>query len=74
MESSPDIANLFLTNVGAPSTMGFVDGTVGSSSVRILSFPAAKVPTSFVYGWTADHQYLVLSTSQDGYAAAVSRL
>ena len=72
LESSPDIANLFLGSVGAPSGSGFVDGAVSSTAARILSFPSANPPASFVYGWY--ETYLIISTSQNGFAAAMSRL
>ncbi len=75
IESSPNTPNLFLaTNIGTPSTDGFTDSTIGSASVRVLPFFGGTIPAYFAYGWTPDHQYLILSTSQAGFAAALTRL
>ncbi len=71
LESSSNITNFFLTNVGAP-VGGFVDGTTGTSTVRVLQFVNATPPAYFVYGW--DRNYLILSGSEDGFSAAVARL
>ncbi len=72
LEASPNIANLFLYDIGAPSTSGFMDGRVASTSVRVLPFPSANPPASFVYGWYETR--LVVSTSLAGFARAVSHL
>ena len=74
VEASAAIANLFLMNVGTASPDSFTDTMVASSSVRVLPFFGGTVPGYFTYGWTPDHQYLILSTSQSGFAAALSRL
>lgn len=71
LESSPDVANFFLTNIGAPAG-GFVDGTVSSTAVRVLQFVNVTPPAYFLYGW--DNPYLILSASEDGFAAALARL
>jgi hypothetical protein len=72
LESSPGVANFFLTNPGAPSTDGFTSSIIASTTVRILPFLTASVPTYFVYGWSNND--LILSTSQDGFAAAIAHL
>jgi hypothetical protein len=74
IESSGSIANLFLTNVGTQSTTGFTNITISGSSARTVAFTGGSVPASFVYGWMTDHQYFIISTSQDGYAVALKRL
>jgi cytoskeletal protein RodZ len=83
IESSQDAAaipNLFLAagasaaTIGTPSTDGFTGSVIGSSTVRVLPFFGGTVPAYFVYGWTPDNQYLILSTSQNGFAAALTRL
>jgi flagellar basal body-associated protein FliL len=73
LESSPNIANLFMQDVGAPSTSGFMDGTVASTSVRVLPFPSANPSASFVYGWYGG-THLIVSASLAGFAQAVSHL
>lgn len=72
LESSPGIANFFLTNVGAPSAKGFTGTTVSSAAVRALSFPSATPPATFLYGWYKND--LIMSASQAGFAAAMGRL
>lgn len=70
-----NIANLFITtNIGTPSADGFTDSVIASSSVRVLPFFGGTIPAYFVYGWTPDHAYLILSTSQNGFAAALTHL
>lgn len=72
LESSPSIANFFLVNVGASAAGGFTDATVSSTPVRVLSYPNASPPASFLYGWhNAD---LILSTSQAGFMQALAHL
>jgi hypothetical protein len=72
LESSPSLANFFLTNVGAPAANGFTDSTVSSTPVRILSYPTANPAAAFVYGWS--NARLILGTSRDGFAAALAHL
>lgn len=72
LESSPGISNFFLTNVGAPSAKGFTDSTVSSAAVRVLPFPSATPPATFIYGWYKND--LIMSASQAGFAAAMVRL
>lgn len=72
LESSPDIANLFLAGVGAPSASGFADSTVNNTAVRAVSFPHANPPATFLYGWY--QTYLIISTSQNGFTAAMKLL
>lgn len=71
VESASSIANFFLTNVGAP-TGGFVNGTTGANTVRVLQFVNVTPPAYFVYGWHGND--LILSASEDGYAAAAAHL
>ena len=72
LESSPAFANLFLSNVGAPAAGGFTAGTVGSTTVRSVAFPNANPPATFLYGWY--QSYLIISTSRNGFAAAMNLL
>ena len=71
LETSPALSNMFLGSVGSASGKTFVDGTVASTTVRTLAFSGSPAAT-FVYGWTGN--YLVLSTSPDGFSQAVARL
>jgi len=70
VESSPATENFFLNDPGAPSPDGFTDSLIASSTVRVLPFLNAPVPTYFVYGWSGGN--LILSASQTGFAAAVA--
>ncbi len=72
LESSPDIVNLFLQNVGTPAGSGFADSAISSTAVRVLSFPNATPPAYFIYGWYQTD--LILSTSENGFTAATKRL
>jgi len=72
LESSPAVANFFLNDPGAPSSDGFTDSLIASTTVRVLPFLDASVPSFFIYGWRNGD--LILSTSQNGFAAAVARL
>lgn len=74
LESSPNISNFFLVNVGTPSPDGFTSSMIASSSVRVLPFLGGTIPGYFVYGWTPDQHYLILSASQNGFAAALERM
>ena len=72
IESSTEISNIFLAPVaGTPSPSGFTDAVVGSTTVRMLNF-TGTTPTSFIYGWLRN--YLIISTSRNGFAQAVARL
>lgn len=73
LETSPSITNFFLTDVGAPAKGGFVDGTVSSTPVRMLTFTKGTAASTFVYGWYKS-VYLIVSTSKEGFAAAMARL
>jgi hypothetical protein len=64
LESSPNIANFFLADVDSLSVGGFTDSSVSSTAVRISG--------PFTYGWY--QTYLILSTSQNGFAQAMGRL
>ncbi len=72
MEVSPEIANFFLTDVGAPAAGGFTDSTVSGTAVRVLAYPGANPPAAFVYGWFGND--LILSASRGGFAAALAHL
>ncbi len=72
LESSPAIANFFLTDVGSPAASGFTDSTVNGTAVRVLAYPGANPPAAFVYGWYGSR--LILSASRGGFAAALAHL
>jgi flagellar basal body-associated protein FliL len=72
LEQSSNIGNVFLTDPGTPSSDGFTDTTIASLPVRVLPFEGIAAPSYFTYGW--DGNYLILSTSQNGFAAAVANL
>jgi len=72
LESSPSITNLFLDNMGKPSADGFTDSTISGIAVRVLPFLDTGIPAYFTYGWVRTD--LILSTSQGGFAQALSRL
>lgn len=74
LESSPNIANLFLINAGVPSSDGFTDSTISGTPVRVLPLMGGTIPAYFVYGWAGNHAYMILCTSQNGFAAAMARL
>ena len=80
IESSAKIRNIFLATVGAASPSGFADAVLAGTAVRVLNFTGSpssagfeRGEPSFVYGWVFPG-YLVLSTSEDGFAQAVARL
>ena len=72
LETSPNIPTLFLVNIGSPSVDGFTDSAISGNPVRVLSFINETLPAYFVYGWAKT--YLIVSTSQSGYAAALAHL
>lgn len=74
IEQSEVIPGLFLANPGTPSPNGFSSSTIAGLPVRILSFTGGTVPSTFVYGWANNNQYLILSTSPAGFADAVKHL
>jgi hypothetical protein len=71
LESSPNIANLFLENVGNPSADGFTDSAINGTAVRVLPFPDASAPAYFIYGWYESD--LIFGTSESGLAQAMGR-
>ena len=72
IESSTEISNIFLTAVtGTASPSGFTDAVIGSTTIRMLNFNGTT-STSFIYGWFRN--YLILSTSRDGFLQVVARL
>jgi hypothetical protein len=70
LETSPKIANFFLSSPGSPASTGFKDDFINDQPARVLGFSAPGA--SFVYGWFRG--YLILSTSEDGLKEAFSRL
>lgn len=72
LESSPDIGNLFLQNIGTHDAGGFIDSAVSGTGVRELPFVGTNISGFFTYGWY--QTYLILSTSQGGFGEAMSRL
>lgn len=86
IESSAKIGNIFFVGTGTTSPSGFADAVIAGMTVRVLNFLGAALTgtstqqvvasassTSFVYGWVFPG-YLILSTSQNGFAQAVARL
>ncbi len=63
LESSPNTANLFLS--GGASSGAFMDAVLGGNAVRTRA-------DGLTYGWY--QTYLVISTSKNGFTAAVARL
>lgn len=72
VEQSTSIGNLFLTNPGTPSSDGFTDSVTAGVSTRVLPFSGVNFPLYFSYGW--DGNDLILSTSNNGFAAAAASL
>ncbi|MDP2598670.1 MAG: hypothetical protein Q8P49_02480 [Candidatus Liptonbacteria bacterium] len=72
LETSPKLENFFLVSPGTPSLGGFKDMIEAGQPARILRFTSATTSSSFVYGFF--HNYLVLSTSEDGLMATIGRL
>jgi hypothetical protein len=72
LEQSDNIGNLFLTPPGTPSSDGFTDSTSAGVPVRVLPFSGISFPFYFSYGWYGNN--LILSTSNNGFTAAVAGL
>jgi hypothetical protein len=70
LESSPKLANLFVTDPGAPLQGGFKDIIEDGQHARMLTYSAPR--SVIVYGLF--HSYMVLSTSEDGLKQAIIRL
>lgn len=71
IESSTNIPNIYLTDLGAPSSAEFKDGLkIGETSARYLSFNTPGA--SFNYGWYNNN--LVISTSFNGFREALKLL
>ena len=66
IEQSVNLAALYLTSPGAPKG-GWKDGSVDSAKTRYLAYSAAGA--SLNYGWV--NNYLVISTSYDGFKKAL---
>ncbi len=64
------IASFYPNDPGAAAKAGFRNGTASGVKTRYLSF--AKANTSFTYGWKDN--YLIVSTSFDGFKKALSLL
>ena len=69
IEQSTSLAALYLASPGTVSTGGFKNGSAGAIKTRYLSFASGA---SFNYGWV--NNYLVISTSFDGFKKAVALL
>lgn len=69
LERSANLADFFITEPGE-RVGDFKDKLVSSQSARVLSY--SKAPASLIYGWF--HDYLVISTSEEGLKEAVGRL
>jgi len=72
LESSPVLASFFLNDPGTPSAGGFANSTVSGTAVRSIAFAGTIPPSMFLYGWY--QSYLIISTSRNGFAAAMSLL
>ncbi len=71
IESSTNIPNIYLTDLGSPSSAEFKDGLkIGETSARYLSFNTPGA--SFNYGWFDNH--LIVSTSFNGFREALKLL
>jgi len=68
--ATSSLANLFLSAAGTP-VGGFADAQIANQLVRSLSY--SEPGANLVYGLVFN-QYLILSTSLDGYKQALSRL
>lgn len=72
LETSPKLENFFLVSPGTPSPEGFKDMIEAGQPARVLRFSSATASSTFVYGFF--HNYLVLSTSEDGLMQAIGKL
>lgn len=72
LELSTNISNIFIVDPGTPSSDGFTGSATAGVPVRILPFSGPSIPSYFTYGWYGN--YLILSTSKNGFAAAVADL
>lgn len=71
METSADLANLYIADPGTPAVGGFKDGKANNLPVRYLNF--SKTGASLDYGWTSNN-LLVISTSYNGAKAILTKL
>lgn len=69
IEQSTNLAALYLVSPGAASKNGFKNGSAAAVNTRYLSFAGGA---SLNYGWV--NNYLVLSTSFDGFKKAIELL
>ncbi len=69
IEQSTNLAALYLTSPGVASKNGFRNGSAAAVNTRYLSFASGA---SLNYGWV--NNYLVISTSFDGFKRAVQLL
>lgn len=70
IEQSANLAALYLTSPGTASKNGFKSGSVVGVNTRYLSFSSGA---SLNYGWWVNN-YLVISTSFDGFKKAIELL
>ncbi|MHB9019625.1 MAG: hypothetical protein ACYC3G_01970, partial [Minisyncoccota bacterium] len=71
LESSTDLANLYIQAPGTPAVAGFKSGSANNLALRYLSF--SKTGASLNYGWTSNN-LLVISTSYNGVKAMLTKL
>lgn len=71
LETSADLANLYLQDPGVAAAAGFKDGKANNLALRYLSF--SKTGASLNYGWTGNN-LLVISTSYNGVKAMLTKL
>ncbi len=70
LETSPNLANLFLNNPGTPNPDGFKTGPVNGIPARYLTFE--KTGASLNFAWTGDK--LIISSSYGGLKKVLSNL
>ncbi len=70
LEKSPNLNYLFINNPGSPSG-NFGDVLESGQPTRILRFQNQS--STFTYGWFSN-KYFIISTSEDGLKAALSKL
>lgn len=71
LESSTDLANLYIQAPGTPAVVGFKSGSANNLPLKYLSF--SKTGASLNYGWTSNN-LLVISTSYNGVKAMLTKL
>lgn len=71
LESAASSLQNFFSQSPGTALGGFKDKQLNSQPVRELQF--SKAPAAFIYGWV-NNQYLLISTSEDGWKQAAARL